>query len=261
MTNNTNAPRAIITDTNGLQAATISLPMAGVEVPVYYARPEHGSSFPVVLVVSEIFGLHEYLADVCRRLAKEGYLALAPELFLRQGDPTPYGNDLQKLVAEVVSKVPDAQVLGDLDACLDWALANGGDVGRVGINGFCWGGRLTWLYAAHNPLVKAGVAWYGRLQGPTDALRPRHPVDITGELQAPVLGLYGGQDSSIPLEQVTAMEVALKNGSAAAKQSHFIVYTEAGHAFHADYRPMYVESAAREGWKEMLGWLRAHGVG
>jgi carboxymethylenebutenolidase len=213
----------------------------------------------VVLVVSEIFGVHEHIADVARRFAKAGYFAIAPELFVRQGDAGSYG-EIAKLIAEVVSKVPDPQVMGDLDASVAWAKGQGADTGKVAVTGFCWGGRITWLYAAHSPAVKAGVAWYGRLVGNISALNPANPVDLAGKLNAPVLGLYGAADTGIPLDTVDKMKAALAAGSAAAKRSEFVVYPDAPHAFHADYRPSFRKDAAEDGWKRCLAWFKANGV-
>jgi carboxymethylenebutenolidase len=212
-----------------------------------------------VLVISEIFGVHEHIADIARRFAKEGYFAIAPELFARQGDPQSYG-EIARLMTEIIAKVPDGQVMGDLDACLAWAAGQGADARRVAVTGFCWGGRIVWLYSAHNPAVKAGVAWYGRLVGPTNALMPRNPVDVAGDLKAPVLGLYGGQDTGIPLDTVERKKRALAEGSAAARRRQFHVYPDAPHAFHADYRPSYRREAAIDGWRRCLEWFRAHGV-
>jgi carboxymethylenebutenolidase len=213
----------------------------------------------VVLVLSEIFGVHEYIADTARRFARAGYLAIAPELFVRQGDAQGYG-EMAKLIAEVISKVPDAQVMGDLDATVAWAAANGGDVKKLGVTGFCWGGRQTWLYAAHNPNVKAAVAWYGRLVGNQNELTPRNPVDVAAQLHGPVLGLYGGADTGIPLDTVDKMKTALAAGSAAARASTFVVYPDAPHAFHADYRPSFRKEAAEDGWKRAVAWFQQHGV-
>ena len=209
--------------------------------------------------MSEIFGVHEHIADVARRFAKLGYLAIAPELFVRQGDAQSYG-EIGKLVSEVIAKVPDAQVMADLDACVAWAGANGGDAARLGITGFCWGGRITWLYDAHSPAVKAGVAWYGRLAGETNALQSAYPVDIAGQLNGPVLGLYGGADAGIPLDTVDKMKSALGAGSAAARRSAFVIYPDAPHAFHADYRPSFRKDAAEDGWQRCLAWFKANGV-
>jgi carboxymethylenebutenolidase len=230
------------------------------KMPAYRAMPAGKAELPVVLVVSEIFGVHEYIADVARRFAKLGYLAIAPELFVRQGDAQGYG-EVAKLLAEVVSKVPDAQVMADLDACVAWAKGNGGDTRRLGITGFCWGGRIVWLYAAHSPAVQAGVAWYGGLVRSPTPLTPKHPIDVVGSLHAPVLGLYGADDSGIPQDTVEQMKKALAAGSAAAQQSQFVVYPGAPHAFHADYRPSYRKEAAEDGWTRCIAWFKANGVG
>lgn len=252
------AQTAIKTSATGLTAGEVSIDVQGFQLPVYRAMPEGKQNLPVVLVISEIFGVHEYIADTCRRLARAGYLAIAPDLFVRQGDPMAYG-EMAKLMAEVIAKVPDAQVMSDLDAVVQWAGANGGNAKKLAITGFCWGGRITWLYAAHGP-VKAGVAWYGRLQGSKNDLQPSQPLDLVGQLKAPVLGLYGGQDTGIPLESVEAMKAALKSGSPAAKASEFVIYPDAPHAFHADYRPSYREQPAQDGWARMLAWFKQHGV-
>ncbi len=251
--------QAIKTDTQGLTAGEVTIMAGDFKMPAYRAQPQGKAKLPVVLVVSEVFGVHEYIADVARRFAKAGYLAIAPELFVRQGDAQAYG-EVSRLIAEVVSKVPDQQVLGDLDACVAWARANGGDASRLGITGFCWGGRITWLYAAHAP-VRAAVAWYGRLAGQATALTPRHPVDVAASLKGPVLGLYGGQDSGIPLDSVDKMKAALAAGSPAAKKSEFVIYPDAPHAFHADYRPSYRKEAAEDGWKRAQAWFKDNGVG
>ena len=252
------AQTAIQTPAQGLLAGMVQIDVGGFQMPAYRAAPEGRGNLPVVLVVQEIFGVHEYIADVCRRLAHAGYLAIAPALYARQGDPAQY-TEVARLLSELVAKVPDAQVLGDLDATVRWAGAHGGDLARVGITGFCWGGRITWLYAAQGP-VKAGVAWYGRLAGEASALTPRHPLDLAGALKAPVLGLYGEKDSGIPLDTVDKMKEALRKGSAAAQASEFVVYPDAPHAFHADYRPSFRKEAAEDGWKRALAWLRQHGV-
>ncbi|MGW8419403.1 MULTISPECIES: dienelactone hydrolase family protein [Comamonas] len=252
------AQTAIKTPVDGLTAGEVSIDVKGFKLPVYRAMPAGRQNLPVVLVISEIFGVHEYIADTCRRLARAGYLAIAPDLFVRQGDPMAYA-EMAKLMSEVISKVPDAQVMGDLDAAVQWAGTQGGDVKKLAITGFCWGGRITWLYAAHAPL-KAGVAWYGRLQGNKNDLQPSYPLELVGQLKAPVLGLYGGKDTGIPLESVEAMKAALKTGSAAARASEFVIFPDAPHAFHADYRPSYREQAAQDGWTRMLTWFNRHGV-
>lgn len=254
------AQTAITTDSDGLTAGEIKVPADGGEMPAYRAQPAAGGNFPVILVVQEIFGVHEHIKDICRRLAKQGYQAIAPELYARQGDPRQYAN-IPDLISNVVSKVPDAQVMGDLDACVTWAKANGGDTGKLGITGFCWGGRITWLYAAHNPLVKAGVAWYGKVVGPTNEMNPKNPVDIAGQLNGAVLGLYGGEDQGIPLDSLEEMRKALAaSGSAVAKASTIHVYPKAPHAFHADYRPSYRKEEAEDGWKRLLAWFKQNGV-
>jgi carboxymethylenebutenolidase len=253
------AQTAIKTDAAGLVVGEVDIPVGSFKMPAYRAAPAGRANAPVVLVISEIFGVHEHIADVARRFAKEGYFAIAPELFARQGDPQSYG-EIARLMSEIIAKVPDAQVMGDLDACVAWAATQGADTQRLGVTGFCWGGRIVWLYSAHNPAVKAGVAWYGRLVGAGSALTPRHPVDVAGEMKAPVLGLYGGQDTGIPLDTVERKKTALAAGSAAARRSQFHVYPDAPHAFHADYRPSYRREAAQDGWQRCLAWFRAHGV-
>lgn len=253
------AQNVITTPSDGLTVGEVMIDVNGFKMPAYRAAPAGGKNLPVVLVISEIFGVHEHIADVAKRFARLGYLAIAPEMFVRQGDAGSYG-EIAKLQAEVISKVPDAQVMGDLDATVAWAAANGGDTARLGITGFCWGGRITWLYAAHNPAVKAGVAWYGRLVGNATALTPRHAVDLAGDLKGAVLGLYGEKDTGIPLETVEKMKVALAAGSAAAKRSEFVVYPDAPHAFHADYRPSFRPAAAQDGWARCLAWFKANGV-
>lgn len=258
------AQTAIKTDTAGLTAGEEIYDVDGATVPFYYAMPQGKTNLPVILVVQEIFGVHDYIADVCRRFAKAGYLAIAPELYARQGDPRKYA-DIGKLMAEVVAKVPDAQVMGDLDAAVKWAGENGGNLKKVGITGFCWGGRITWLYAEQSPHVKAGVAWYGRLVGTASELTPKHAVDLAAGIKAPVLGLYGGQDAGISLTTVNQMKDALAaaaaKGNKAAKASEFVVYPQAPHAFHADYRPSFRKDAAEDGWKRALEWFKTHGVG
>ena len=246
------------TDAEGLNEGEFSLNIAGQAVPVYMAQPKDKSNLPIVVVISEIFGLHEHIADVARRFAKQGYLAIAPELFIRQGKPANYDNVAQ-LVNELISKVPDEQVLGDLDAVVAWAGHNGGNPDRLAVAGFCWGGRFAWLYSAHNPNVKAAVAWYGRLVGdgaPT-ALNPQYPIDIAPTLTTPVLGLYGGKDTGISMASIQQMRDALAKG---ASRSEIVVYPESGHAFHADYRPSYVPEDATDSWKRCIEWLHAHGV-
>ena len=255
--------QTIKTDSSGLTVGEVTVMVGEFKMPAYRAMPAGKTAadkLPVVLVVSEIFGVHEHIADVARRFAKLGYLAIAPELFVRQGDAQSYG-EIGKLISEVVSKVPDAQVMGDLDACVTWAGANGGDTARLAITGFCWGGRITWLYTAHNPAVKAGVAWYGQLLGEPSALKPKQPIDLVDQLKGPVLGLYGEQDTGIPLTAVDALKAALAaSPNASAKKSQFVVYPGAQHAFHADYRPSYQREAAEDGWSRCVAWIKANGV-
>ncbi len=242
----------ISTPADGLTAGFISLAAADREIPAYRAQPAGATNLPVVVVVQEIFGIHEYIQDVCRRLAQLGYLAIAPDLYVRQGDVSQI-SDIPTIFAEVVSKVPDAQVMADLDATAAWAAANNGDLSRLGITGFCWGGRIVWLYAAHNPDLSAGVAWYGRLKGDRTDLQPTNPLDVAATLTVPVLGLYGELDDGIPLDTVEAMR-------AAAQNAQIIVYPEAPHGFHADYRPSYRPEAAEAAWAEMQQWFSTHGM-
>ena len=253
------AQTQVKTSSDGLTVGEVTIDVGDFKLPAYRAMPAGKSQLPVVLVVSEIFGVHEYIADVARRFARQGYLTIAPEMFVRQGDAGSYG-EIAKLMSEVVSQVPDAQAMRDLDACVAWAGANGGDTSRLGITGFCWGGRITWLYSAHNPGVKAGVSWYGKLVGDTNALQTSHPVHAAATLKAPVLGLYGEKDAGIALDTVDKMKAALAAGSAAAKRSEFVIYPDAPHAFHADYRPSYQKAAADDGWKRCLAWFKANNV-
>ncbi len=250
------AQSPIKTDSDGLVAGEVKVPAPGGAMAAYRAMPAGKTGLPVVLVVSEIFGVHEYIADVCRRLAKQGYLAIAPELFARFGDPRKY-TSIPDLYSDIVAKVSDAEVMADLDACAVWAGKHGGAAARLAITGFCWGGRQVWLYAAHNPALKAGVAWYGRLDGEVNARTPKYPLDQAGQLQAPVLGLYGSADQGIEMDDVKAMQNALAR---AGGKSQIHVYEGAPHAFHADYRPTYRKEAAEDGWKRMLEWLRQNGV-
>jgi carboxymethylenebutenolidase len=249
--------QTITTDTAGLTAGEVKIPVSDGEVPAYRAMPEKGSSFPVVLVVQEIFGVHEHIKDMCRRFAKIGYVAVAPELYARQGDVSKITN-INDIISKVVSKVPDAQVVSDLDAAVAWARKSSkGDANKLGITGFCWGGRIVWLYAAHSSQLKAGVAWYGRLVGAPDELHPTHPVDIAAQLKAPVLGLYGGKDTGIPLDTVEKMRAAVK---AAGGKSEIVVYPDAGHGFNADYRPGYDKNAAEDGFRRLREWFKKYGA-
>jgi len=250
------AQTAITTDSTGLTVGEVKIPVRDGTIPAYRAMPAKGGNFPIVLVVSEIFGVHEYIADTCRRLAKLGYLAVAPELFVRIGDVRKLP-DVKTILATVVSKTPDAQVLSDLDATAKWANGNSGNHAKLAITGFCWGGRITWLYAAHNPKVKAAVAWYGRVTGDKTEFTPSQPMDLATTIKVPVLGLYGGADKGIPTDLVTKMRDEMK---AAGLPSEFVIYPDAGHAFHADYRPSYRKEAAEDGWKRMLAWFAKHGM-
>ena len=249
--------QAIRTDTKGLVAGEVKIPVADGEIPAYRAMPATGRNFPAVLVVHEIFGVHEHIQDVCRRFAKLGYLAIAPELFARQGDVSRLSN-VQEIISKVVSKVPDAQVISDLDATVAWVERSGkGNIDKLGMTGFCWGGRIVWLYAAHNPNVKTAVAWYGKLVGKSTPLTPKHPVDLAPQLRVPVLGLYGGSDEGIPRETIEQMRQVLKAGSSG---SEIIVYPNTPHAFFADYRPSYRKPQAEDGWKRLQAWFKQHGV-
>ena len=253
------ASTAISTDSTGLIAGEVKIQTMTGPVPAYRALPEKGGKLPLVLVVQEIFGVHEHIKDVCRRLAKLGYFAITVELYFRQGDVTKF-TDNQEIFAKVVNHVPDSQVMSDLDAAVVFAESTGrADTARLGITGFCWGGRITWTYCVHNPRVKAGVAWYGRLVAPAKApLQPAYPVELAPHLKVPVLGLYGGEDASIPVAHVEQMRGALK--SAGNTTSEIVVYDGAPHAFYADYRPNYRKEAAEDGWKRMQAWLKRYGV-
>jgi carboxymethylenebutenolidase len=248
--------QTVTTDADSLTAGEVKIPTSDGSLPAYRAMPSQGGPFATVLVVQEIFGVHEHIKDVCRRLAKLGYLAIAPELYARQGDVSKLSDSTE--IQKVVSKVPDSQVMADLDATAGWAKDSGfGNIRKLGITGFCWGGRIVWLYAAHSTQLKAGVAWYGRLVGKPSEMQPQHPIDVVRALKAPVLGLYGGNDPGIPLETIEQMKQALK---AACNSSEIIVYPDTPHGFHADYRPSYRREQAQDGWKRLQAWFRQHGV-
>ena len=249
------AQTQVATDTSGLAAGEVKVKVKDGQMPAYRAMPEGRKNLPTVIVVQEIFGVHEHIKDVCRRFAKAGYLAIAPELYARQGDVSKLSNIDE--IRPIVGKVPDAQVMSDLDATAAWAAANGGDANKFAITGFCWGGRIVWLYSAHNPKLRAGVAWYGRVEGPPAELQPKNPIDLVNDMKAPVLGLYGGADAGIPNEGVDRMRSALK---AAGKPSEIHTYPDMPHGFHADYRPSYRKPAADDGWKRMLEWFKKNGV-
>lgn len=248
--------QTITTDTNGITAGAVQIPVTDGQIPAYRAMPSRGNNFPIVLVVQEIFGVHEHIKDMCRRFAKAGYMALAPELYARQGDVSKI-QDINEIISKVVSKVPDSQVISDLDATAAWAAANRGNRQRMAITGFCWGGRIVWLYSATNPNVKAGAAFYGRLEGDKNAMTPQNPIDYVGALKAPVIGFYGGKDTGIPLTSVEKMRAALK---VVNDPSQIVVYPNAEHGFNADYRPSYNKEAAQDAWTKMLEWFKKNKV-
>ena len=256
------AQTTITTDTKGLVAGEVKIPVKDGEIPAYRAMPDQGRDFPVVLVVQEIFGVHEHIKDICRRFAKLGHMAIAPELFARQGDVSKL-TDFREIISKVVAKVPDAQVMSDLDAAVAYATKSGqGNTKKLGITGFCWGGRIVWLYAAHNPQqLKAGVAWYGRLvpneSSPRSSLQPTYPIDVAATLKVPVLGLYGGEDQGIPLDTVEQMRAELKKSKT---PSEIIVYPKTPHGFHADYRASYRQEQAQDGWKRLQEWFKKYGA-
>jgi carboxymethylenebutenolidase len=249
------AQTQVVTDSDGLVAGEVRFAARDGECAAYRAAPGGAGPWPIVLVVQEIFGLHEHIRDVCRRFAKLGYLAIAPDLYARQGDVSRLASIDE--IRVIVAKVPDAQVMSDLDAAAEWAAKHGGDAARLAAAGFCWGGRAVWLYAAHNPKLRAGVAWYGRVEGATSALQPRNPIQLVGDIHAAMLGLYGGADAGIPVEGVERMRERL---AAAGKTAEIHVYPGMPHAFFADYRPSYRPDAAADGWARTLAWLRQHGV-
>lgn len=255
------AQTMITTDTVGLTAGEVKIPVKDGQIPAYRAMPDKGKNFPVALVVQEIFGVHEHIKDICRRFAKLGYMAIAPELYARQGDVSKI-TDFSEIISKVVSKVPDAQVMSDLDAAVQYAKETGkAKTSKLGITGFCWGGRIVWLYAAHNPQLKAGVAWYGRLvpteNAPDNPLQPKQPIALVKDLKAPVLGLYGAADQGIPVATVEQMRQALK---AAKSKSEIILYPDTPHGFHADYRPSYRPEQAKDGWRRLQEWFKQYGA-
>lgn len=251
------AQTAITTDTNGLVAGEVKIPVSDGEIPAYRAMPDKGKDFPVILVVQEIFGVHEHIKDVCRRFAKLGHMAIAPEMYARQGDVSKM-TDINAIIRDVVAKVPDDQVMKDLDATVEYAAKSGkGNTNKLAITGFCWGGRIVWLYAAHSSKLKAGVAWYGRLVGQPDPLHPKHPIDLASSLKAPVLGLYGGADQGIPNNTVEQMQAALK---AANKPSEIILYPDTPHGFYADYRQSYRKQQADDAWSKLQAWFKKNGA-
>jgi carboxymethylenebutenolidase len=248
---------AIHTDSTALDAGEVKVPVPDGTIPAYRAMPDKGGPFPTVLVVQEIFGVHEHIKDLCRRLAKVGYFAIAPELYARQGNPAEI-SDIQELIKTIVSKVPDSQVMSDLDSTVAFAKASGkADTTKLAITGFCWGGGIVWRYAAHSPALKAAVAWYGPIDRPPTELQPKSPINLVDDLKAPVLGLYGGADTGIPVESVERMRAACQE---AHKTCELVIYPDAPHGFNADYRPSYRAEAAKDGWTKMLSWFKDHGV-
>ncbi len=249
--------QTITTDTKGLKVAEVMVPTAGGKIPAYVARPAKAGPHPTVLVIQEIFGVHEHIKDMCRRFAKLGYYAIAPEMFARQGDVSKM-TDIGAIISTVVSKVPDAQVTGDLDAAVAFAKASGhANTARLGVVGFCWGGRTTWVYAHHNPKVKAAVAYYGLLDGFKSDIRPQDPIDFGEQVKVPVLGLYSGIDAFVKQETIAKMRGAIaKSGSG----SEIVVFPNVDHGFNADYRPSYDKTAATYAWKLTRDWLKERGV-
>ena len=246
--------QTITTSSEGLAAGEVKIPVRDGEIPAYRAMPASGSNFPTILVVQEVFGVHEWVKDVCRRLAKIGYFAVAPELYARQGDPTKI-SDTNQLMKEIVSKVPDSQVMSDFDATVAYAKSTGkADTTKLGMTGFCWGGRIVYMYAAHNPNVKAAVAWYGPVA------RSYHegdktPMDVAPNIRAPVLGLYGGADPGIPPDTTKQIDAEMK---AAGKKDEIVTYPDTPHGFFADYRPSYRKEASEDGWKRMTAWFKQY---
>jgi carboxymethylenebutenolidase len=246
---------AIKTDTNGLTAGEAKVMVAGGAMPVYYARPATGANAPVILVSMEIFGLHEYIRDVTRRLGKLGAFAVAPDYYFRKGDLTKI-EDIPALIPIVNTKT-DTELFADLDATVAWAKSQGANSDRLGIMGFCRGGRTVWRYSTHNAGLKAGVAFYGSLADPPNEAMPINSIASAKDVKEPVLGLYGAEDQGIPVDQVNTMKAAL---AAAGKTAEFKIYPGAPHGFHADYRPSYRKEAAEDGWTQMTAWFKKYGV-
>jgi carboxymethylenebutenolidase len=250
---------AIVTAAEGLDAGAVDIPMADGKIPAYRAKPAGKMDAPVVLVVQEIFGVHEHIKDLCRRLAHSGYYAIAPSLYARYGDPGKYDMaHIQDLFKDVIAKVPDSEVMSDLDSAVAFAKGEGANNRHLGVTGFCWGGRVVWLYAAHNPALKAGVAWYGPLAGTDNAMRPHTAIELAAQIKAPVLGLYAGLDQNISAADIDAMRKALSDTG--NTKSRIDVFADAQHGFNADYRPSYNQKDAQDGWARMLDWFRANGV-
>ena len=251
------AATVIATDANGLEAGEVKIPVADGQMPAYRAMPAKGTKLGTILIAHEIFGVHEWIKDICRRFAKAGYLVVAPDLYARYGDATKIA-DFKVLIETIVRKAGDDQVLSDLDATAKWAASNGGDAARLGVTGFCWGGRVTWMYTAHNPDIKAGVAWYGSMTKHPNDTRPTHPIDLADKMKGRVLGLYSELDKGITVAEVDEMRAKLK--AVGDTKCEIDVFTGADHGFLADYRPSYNEAAAKEAWPKALGWFKAHGV-
>jgi len=255
------AQTRIITDANGLTVGEVKIPVADGVIPAYRAMPDKkNKKFPVVLVIHEIFGVHEWIQDVCRRFAKLGYMAVAPALYAREGEVSTILT-AGELNRQIFSKIPDTQSMADLDATVAWAAKNSGNTKKLSITGFCWGGRITWLYAAHNPQVDAGAAWYGRVvptaNSPINEAQPKTPIDYAKDLKVPVIGLYGGLDTGIPLDGVQKMQDELKKGKS---KSEIVVYPNAKHGFHADYRESYNKEASEDAWKKLQAWFKKNGA-
>ena len=255
------AQTKITTDNKGLIEGEVKIPVSDGEIPAYRAMPDaKGKKFPVVMVIHEIFGVHEWIQDVCRRFAKLGYMAVAPALYARQGDVKTI-KEIRELQRDIFSKIPDAQAMTDLDSTVAWAKKNSGNTKKLSITGFCWGGRIVWLYSAHNPKVDAGAAWYGRLVPNATAaknpVQPTMPIDIAKDLKVPVIGFYGGLDQGIPLDSVQRMQDELKKGKS---KSEIVVYPNAQHGFHADYRPSFNKESSEEAWQKLQAWFKKNGA-
>ena len=248
--------QVIHTDMTGIEGGEVKIPVGDTNLPGYFAKPVGAGPFPIVLVNEEIFGVHDYIKDICRRFAKAGYVAIAPEIYARLGDLSKM-TDVGQIISQVVSKAPDARMMQDLDGAVAYAAAHGGAATRLGVTGFCRGGRNTWLYAAHNPNLKAAVAWYGPVGGAPSEIQPKTATDVAGDLKCPLLGLYGGKDGGIKVEDVQA---AAAKAKAAGKSVEIVVYPEAPHGFHADYRPSYRAEDAADGMKRLFAFFKQHGA-
>jgi len=250
----------IHTDDKGLVVGEVDIPVSDGQIPAYRAMPDKGKKFPVVLVIHEIFGVHEWIQDVCRRFAKLGYMAIAPALYSRQGD-VHHLPDPPTLQTQIFGKIPDVEVNSDLDSTLEWAAKNHGDTKRAAITGFCWGGRVVWMYSEHNPHLRAGAAFYGRVMSspnsPVNPVQPTNPIDHVKELKVPVIGFYGGLDTGIKPDQVKKMQEAL---NAEHKVTDITIYPDAKHGFFADYRESYNKPAAEDAWPKLLAWFKKYGA-